>query len=71
MYVCFRLSTKKAFKNKFSLKLKRTLCKQTGKCAFDNILRDDENPLAGLLPFILQFRATGKDPIPYKLINML
>ena len=35
------------------------------------ISHDTMKPFCLLLPFILQFRASGKDPIPVKAINFL
>ena len=44
--------------------------KQRERCASNNISCDTET-LCLLLPFILQFQASGKDPILLKSINLL
>ena len=50
---------------KFSLKMLYPVQTSRGRYASDNISCNNENvlPVHVLLPFILQFRASGKDPI--------
>ena len=54
----------------FSLKMLYPMERSRERCASNNLSRDNENLLL-VAAFILQSRASGKDPILMKEINLL
>ena len=59
---------KATYNNKFSLKIKQIVQTSTGRCASDNISRNNENPLACYCVLVRLYR---KDPVLVNVINML